>query len=409
MQINKFNWQEFIDSFSKSGKPVKSLARIRKLLGIFGNPHKKLKFIHIAGTNGKGSTLEYIGDVLQHSGLRIGRFTSPYITRYNDRIRINSQDIDDGSLSEICGLIAEKIDLNAGYSQFEITMTVAMIYFVRQECDIVLLETGIGGLLDCTNIIPPPLMTAITSISFDHMGILGESIEEITLHKAGIIKKGSIVFISIDIPQPAKRIIQRKAEECGCEVISLSKGDINKPNVSLNGNTFKYCGEDFSTKMGGRHQIYNAVTAIAMCRKLNIPNDIIKRAIADTEVCGRVQYVSGNPPMIIDGMHNIAGAQALKKSLKGYWPQDLILVIGMMKRDGYVDTARVIASVSNHIICVDGFAEGCVNAQTLRDEINGTTVMNYKDGVKYAKAVAMMSGGTVVVCGSLYLTSKIMG
>ena len=161
MNINEC--MDFINSYSKSGGKITDLSRAEELMKSIGNPEKRLKFVHIAGTNGKGSTVEYISNALINAGYRTGQFTSPFILHYNDRIRINGTEIDNESLCEIAEYVKGKVSDRA-YSQFEITMAIALLWYEREKCDIVVLETGIGGLLDCTNVIPPPLLSVITSI-----------------------------------------------------------------------------------------------------------------------------------------------------------------------------------------------------------------------------------------------------
>ena len=165
------------------------LDRMRDLMARLGNPQDRLRFVHVAGTNGKGSTLEYISRALILAGYRTGQFTSPYITRYEDRIRINGQDIGEDALCRITERVRAAVG-DEPYSQFEITMAIAMLWFEEEKCDIVVLETGIGGLLDSTNVIPPPLLSVITSVSLDHTAILGDTVEKIAVQKAGIIGGG---------------------------------------------------------------------------------------------------------------------------------------------------------------------------------------------------------------------------
>ena len=186
---------KFISSFTKSGEPVRNLDRIAGLLNQVGNPQKNLKFIHIAGTNGKGSVAEYLTNILIQSGYRTGTLTSPYIRHYQDRIRFNGQDIPEKILCELCEGLQATVT-GTDYSQFEITMVIAFLYFVRKNTDVVVLETGIGGLLDATNIIEKPLVSVLTSVSKDHMEILGDTIEKIAAQKAGIIKPGCPAVIS---------------------------------------------------------------------------------------------------------------------------------------------------------------------------------------------------------------------
>ncbi|MDE5937154.1 MAG: bifunctional tetrahydrofolate synthase/dihydrofolate synthase, partial [Ruminococcus sp.] len=214
---------EFVNSFSKSGKPVTDLSRARELMRLVGNPEKRLDFIHVAGTNGKGSTVEYISNALIYSGYKVGQFTSPFVLHYTDRIRINGKEIDEKSFCKICEFVKERID-NQPYSQFEITMAIAMWWFDMEVCDIVVLEAGIGGLLDCTNIIQSPVLSVITSISLDHTAILGDTIEKIAVQKAGIIKENSAVVLSVDNKKSVVDVVKNKAHEKNCGFIMPSYG-----------------------------------------------------------------------------------------------------------------------------------------------------------------------------------------
>lgn len=179
----------FLDKYTKSGTPVTSLARFALLLDKLGNPQDYLKFIHIAGTNGKGSATRMLANSLTLAGYKTGEFTSPFIYRYNDRIKINGEEIPDNELARLIDIIKPILENdNAGYSQFEITNAIAFMYYAEQKCDVVVLETGMGGLYDSTNIIRDNICSVIMSISFDHTAILGNTIEKIAYQKAGIIK-----------------------------------------------------------------------------------------------------------------------------------------------------------------------------------------------------------------------------
>ena len=176
----------FVEGFSRSGKPVKDLSRIAGLMHRLGDPQDSLQFIHIAGTNGKGSVAEYLTNILRRSGYRTGTFTSPYILCYEDRIRLNGENIPEAALCRACEQVKAAAG-EEGFSQFEITFAMAMLYFAEAGAEVVVLEAGLGGLLDCTNIIKQPLCSVITSVSYDHMAILGNTIEEIAAQKAGIL------------------------------------------------------------------------------------------------------------------------------------------------------------------------------------------------------------------------------
>ena len=237
----------FINSYSKSGGRITDLSRAQELMEHIGEPEKKLRFIHIAGTNGKGSTVEYISGILINAGYRTGQFTSPYILRYNDRIRINGAEISDSALCRIAAYVKERVS-DRPYSQFEITMAIAMLWYLEQKCDVVVLETGIGGLLDSTNVIPPPLLSVITSVSLDHTSILGDTVEKIAAQKAGIIKPGSAVLLSIDNPESVYKVVSDTAERVGADFHSPSEQLVIEES-GPDGVRFTYKGDVFRTSM----------------------------------------------------------------------------------------------------------------------------------------------------------------
>lgn len=404
----------FINSYTKTGGRITDLSRAQELMEIIGNPEKRLKFVHIAGTNGKGSTLEYISNALIFSGCKTGQFTSPFILHYADRIRINGQEIDEDALCEL----AEKVKASVNdrpYSQFEITMAIAFLWFEREKCDIVVLETGIGGLLDCTNVIPAPLLSVITSISLDHTALLGDTAEKIAIHKAGIIKSGSAVIISDDNSDSVKQIIADTAKERCAEFIPLepcppaADGGLFAP--------FLYRGVKLTPAMVGLHQRYNAQTAITACiylreKGFSVSDGNIIRMVETTQVKARVQFIDGNPPVIVDGGHNPSGTSMLALTMMylSTRRQKIYTVMGMIDSKDYVECVKTIARASDSLFSVDGFAPNAVPAQNIEDIAGFYTdahaAASLAEAVESAKALALENGGTVVICGSLYLASE---
>lgn len=404
----------FINSYSKSGGRVTDLSRAQELMGRVGNPEKRLKFVHIAGTNGKGSVLEYISDALIFSGYKTGQFTSPFILHYTDRIRINGQEISEDALCRI----AEQVRANVSdrpYSQFEITMAIAFLWFEEEKCDVVVLETGIGGLLDCTNIIPAPLLSVITSISLDHTALLGDTVEKIAVHKAGIIKGGSAVVISQDNADSVKRLVEDTAAERGAEFVPLepcppaADGGLFAP--------FLYRGVKLTPAMPGIHQLYNAQAAITACIYLRgkgfaISDGNIIRMVENTQVKARVQFIDGEPPVIVDGGHNPSGTSMLALAMMYLSTRRhrICTVMGMLGSKDYVECVKTIARASDELFAVDGFAPNAVPAQEIEDiagfYTNAHTSGSLDEAIRSAKAAAAGSGGIVVVCGSLYLASE---
>lgn len=404
---------EYINSYSKSGGKITDLSRAEELMERIGNPEKRLRFVHIAGTNGKGSVVEYISNALIMSGYKTGQFTSPFILRYNDRIRINGTEIDDDTLAELAETVKEKA-ADRPYSQFEITMAIAMLWFERENCDIVVLETGIGGLLDSTNVIPPPLLSVITSISLDHTAILGDTVEKIAENKAGIIKKDSAVIVSEDNPGSVIEIMRNTAKEKGALYVEnepcrpYHEGGMYAP--------FFYRGVKLTPAMPGLHQKYNAQTAITACLYLrekgfSVSDNSIIRSVENTQVCARVQYINGEPPVLVDGGHNPAGVRMLSMMLMylSTRNQKIYTVMGMIDSKDFADCVKLIAPHSDKLFAVDDFAPNAVPSEKLND-IAGfytdTDSGSLSEAVEKARRMALENDGIVVICGSLYLASK---
>ncbi|MBR3283274.1 MAG: bifunctional folylpolyglutamate synthase/dihydrofolate synthase [Ruminococcus sp.] len=404
---------DFIGSYTKTGGRITDLSRAQELMERIGNPEKRLKFVHIAGTNGKGSTLEYISNALMISGYRTGQFTSPYVLRYNDRIRINGEEIPDDELCVIAEKVREAVQ-ERPYSQFEITMAIALLWYEEKQCDVVVFETGMGGLLDSTNVIPPPLVSVITSISLDHTAILGNTVEEIAVQKAGIIKGGSAVILSEDNPPSVTEIVRKTAEERGAEYISCepckpyADGGLFAP--------FMYRGIKLTPAMAGVHQKYNAQTAITACLYLRkkgfeISDRSIIEAVETTQVKARVQYIDGEPPVIVDGGHNPAGVGmlALMMMYLSTRGKKIYTVMGMVDSKDYVDCVKTISRHSDSLFAVEGFAPNAVPAQNIVDIASFYTEAetgSLSEAVEKAKALAKENDGVAVISGSLYLASE---
>ena len=404
---------DFVDSYTKSGGRITDLSRERELAERIGSPEKRLKFVHIAGTNGKGSTLEYISNALIDAGYRTGQFTSPYVLRYSDRIRINGQEIDEKSLCEM----AERVKSAVGdkpYSQFEITMAIALLWFEREKCDVVVFETGIGGLLDSTNIIPPPLVSVITSISLDHTAILGKTVEEIAEQKAGIIKGGSAVVLAEDNPDSVKELVRKKAESVGAEFVEPEPCRPYGDGGMFS--SFYYRGVRLRPSMPGVHQLYNAQTAITVCLYLRskgfeISDGSIIRAVENTQVRARLQYIDGEPPVLVDGGHNPAGVAALTMMLMylSSRGKKIFAVMGMVDSKDYAECVKSVAGCADAVYAVEGFAPNSVPAETIADIASfytETGTGSLAECAGKAKERALAENGVAVICGSLYLASE---
>ena len=403
---------QFISSFTKSGEPVKNLDRISRLLNLVGNPQKKLKFIHIAGTNGKGSVAEYLTNILIESGYKTGTLTSPYIRHYQDRIRINGQDIPEEALCKLCEQV-KSVVTEQSFSQFEITMTIAFLYFVEKQVDIVVLETGIGGLLDATNIIEHPLASVLTSISKDHMEILGDTIEKIAYQKAGIIKEGCPVVISLE--NKGEKIFRKTADEKHCQVFQPERRAVFIYDTSLMGNEFFYHDICYHTKMGGEHQVDNAVTVLETVnvlreKKFKIPEEAVYEGLYKTIVPARIQILQEHPLVILDGGHNPDGTKALSDLLKeDIGREDCIGICGMTGTKDAESAVKNLSSVFLKVFCADGFIPNALPKEKLAEIFRNHHVdaepIELQNALSEALKLAENSENPVVICGSLYLAS----
>lgn len=419
-----FNFNEamyFINGFTKRGKPVKDLNRIAALLEMLGNPQNSLKFIHIAGTNGKGSVAQMCCETLIKSGYKTGLFTSPFMVEYSDRIRINDIMIPGEKLAECTYKVHETVkglEYKDNFSQFEITTAIAFIYFESEKCDVVVLETGIGGKLDCTNIILPPLVSVVTSVSFDHVKMLGYTLEEIANHKAGIIKKGSPSVLSINNPDKVVKVVKKNAQLQGSVLTIPDVSSLKVLESDILDNRFVYKDVEYTTKMSGYHQIINALTAIEAMNivKANLPqikqSDIVY-GISKAMVIARTEVVSTKPVIMIDGCHNPDGMKALANVVEKVKSRRKIFIVGMIKDKNLKNSLSNITPLADEIICVDGFYPTCVYATELERivkslGIDNVSAMNIKDSVKNVRE-KLQDDDMLIVCGSLYLASKIRG
>ena len=411
---------EFIHSRMKFGSQP-GMERIEALCEAFDNPQDKLKFVHVAGTNGKGSTCTMIAEILRASGYKVGLFTSPYVVDFRERIRVDSQMIPKEDFAEIVERIIPVIDelkkKDINPTEFEIITMAAFLYFEKVNCDIVVLEVGLGGTLDSTNIIKKSEVSVITSISMDHTDILGDTILEIAAHKCGIFKKGGNV---VGYPQPdftVERFVKEKAKEAECEYTHSDLGRIRLIREEADGSLIIYAGCTFKIPLAGKHQIYNFSTAISAINVLKkngweISMKNMLDGVAALKMPARVEIVSENPLVIIDGGHNAEGFDALCYTLeKHYKDKNIIAVFGMMKDKDYKYCAERMAKICDKIYTTTVSNPRSLTAKELAAEIKsfGGKAKPVDDcGKAYKKALKKADENTLVlVCGSLYLASDI--
>ena len=348
---------------------VPGLDSIRALTEKLNNPQDELKFIHVAGTNGKGSVSSFVATVLQHCGFKVGRYISPTIYTYRERFQINGRMISKKELGEEMELIKEACDILVSEGKthptsFEIETALAFHYFMKKQCDFVVLETGMGGTLDATNIIKNPLICVLTSISMDHMQYLGDSLYEIAENKCGIIKEGSCVVSSVQSTEAeavVKDICRKKnaklvfADASLAEFVQTQKAG----NPSLEKQVFVFEGERFEISLLGQYQIENAVTAICVLRELcamgytQITDEKIKKGLFVTQWKGRFSLIARKPYFVVDGAHNVAAAKKLVRSIQFYFTnRKIVYIMGMFRDKEYEKVIQLTAPLASQIITV---------------------------------------------------------
>jgi len=356
---------DYIYNLTKYGIKL-GLEKIEYLLFLLGDPHKKLKIIHIAGTNGKGSTCSLISSVLQSDGYKVGLYTSPHLVDFTERIKINSKQIDRKKVSELLERIKpyiEKVANTPSYGHptfFEVITSLAFLYFFEEQIDFLVLETGLGGRLDATNICEP-LISVITHVDYDHMDKLGNSLKEIAREKGGIIKAGGIVISSTQYNEAYKEIKKIAKEKksliysTGKEInYKIVKSDIKGIIFDLKGIHHNY--KNLHTPLLGRHQADNASTAITTVEALknkgiNISEKAIRDGLEKVKWNGRLEIIQDKPTLVLDGAHNPSGVKVARDALKEIFSyQRLILVLAIFADKDYKKMIQVLAPDADLII-----------------------------------------------------------
>lgn len=417
------NFDDYLDYLYGRGSSGEdhTLRNIRKVMEAFDNPQDKIKVIHVAGTNGKGSTAKMLANVLSKK-IKCGIFTSPYMVRINEEISINGVDISDEDFCDLMDRIrpvAEKCD-EEGYhiTYFEFLTAMVYLYFYEQKVDVAVIEVGLGGSLDSTNIIKSPLASVICSISMDHMNVLGSTIEEIASNKAGIIKKNRPVFVYPQTSYKAFDIIKEKAREEDSELFTFEKDEIKIKEISNKGNIFDFqTYKDIHTSLRGKHQIYNASLALMVLDyfkdDFNLSEEDIKDGIKETYNPGRLDLVRTNPRVLLDGSHNKESIDALLESLKNFEYEKLIVCFSILKDKDHKDIIRDIACLSDKLIItyIDENPRA-LDTKEIENEASdfASDIVIIEDN-KEAYEYSLKQAGEkdlILWCGSLYLVGKIL-
>ena len=354
--------RKWLKEIEKYGS-VLGLDSMRALAFRLGNPQKDLQFVHIAGTNGKGSTLAYISNIVKESGYRVGAYISPTVFSYREKIQVNGEHIG----KEDFALLTEKVSIAVSQmlieglphpTVFEVETMISFLYFKEKKCDLVVLECGLGGLTDATNIIENTKVAVFSPISLDHMAFLGNTIEEIAKVKSGIIKEGAEVVSAIQSPS-VEAVLAEAAKRMDCDFEAVKESDISLKKYDLDGNEFFYENEIYKTSLIGDYQTENASLAIKAAKKLQkyfpkITKETIKKGLWKASWLGRFSVVEKNPYLLIDGAHNRAGAAHLATSLRKYFPdKQFIFVCGMFSDKEYDKILEITAPLAEEIIAVE--------------------------------------------------------
>lgn len=407
---------ERVNSLLKFGiKP--GLERTRELLARLGNPQDSLRFIHVAGTNGKGSVCTMLSCILRQAGYKTGLFTSPYVTDFRERMQINGKMIPHDELEQEVDLVMKIVDEMAKedliVTEFEVVTAVALHWFAKKECAVVVLEVGLGGRFDATNVISTPLASVICSISLDHTAILGDSIEQIALEKCGIIKRGGVTVTYPNQTDEALAVIMRRAAE---EENILLMGNMNAIEINhedIFGTSVCYGGMNVRIPFAGRHQIANAVTAIETAKVLGkrgvpVRDEHIIAGIASASIPARMEILCHQPLVLLDGAHNADGSAVLARSIRDYLPgKKITAIFGMMADKDYRTASSLIAPLCSSIITVTPSNPRALPAEKMAEVVKEwcgevTPVQSLKKALNLALE-HLDADGVLLICGSLYL------
>ena len=395
------------------------LERTEKLLELLGNPEKKLKYIHIAGTNGKGSTAAMLASVLTETGYKTGLYTSPYIQCFNERIQINGINIPDERIIEAIEQVKGFVDqMKDKPTEFELITVIALLYFYQCKCDIVVLETGLGGRLDSTNIIPAPEVAVITAIGLDHTRELGDTVEKIAGEKAGIIKQGCDVVL-YQQNQSIFEVIESVCMDKSAQLHLVDFNHVEVTNSDLNGQSFHF--EDFrDIKIGllGEYQQKNAAVVLKTLEVLikkgwNFTVKDIKEGMKKAVWPGRFEVLDRNPYFVVDGAHNPCGVQALADNIKAYFKdRKIIFLVGVLKDKDYTVMMKRIMPLGNKFIVVQPENARALSRGDLACFLseNGNADVweadNVETGIRMALAQAK-EDEVIIAFGSLYMVGSI--
>jgi len=407
---------EYIHAVQWAGhKP--GLSRTRTLLAALGDPQRQLRFVHIAGTNGKGSTAAMMASCLRKAGYRVGLYTSPFINRFNERIQVDGQQIGDQELVELVEKVRPAAEAMTDVpTEFEIITALGMLYFAQKQCDVVVLEVGLGGTLDSTNVIEHPECAVITALGMDHVKELGPTLADIAAAKAGIIKEGCPVVSYGGVPE-ADAVIRRVAAEKHAQLTEVDFGRLQVDGGDLDQVTFDFDGLDrVRLPLIGSYQPRNAALAITALRVMrekgwNIPESAIRAGLETVQWAGRFELLRHHPAFVLDGSHNSHGMAATVQSLRDRFPgQKFVFLVSIMADKDVDKMLELLAPLAVRFVTVAAHTPRAMPAQTLAEHIRryGCTAEaapTIEAGVK--RAVELGGEGPVCALGTLYFSGDV--
>ncbi len=409
---------DYISSVAWQGSRP-GLTRIAALMGGLGNVQNDLKYIHIAGTNGKGSVSALLSGVLTAAGYRTGLYTSPYITRFNERMQVNGVPIEDDALAAVVEQLQPVADaMEDKPTEFELITAAAFLWFAQEKCDIVVLETGLGGRLDATNLIPADECAVITNIGLDHTEYLGDSIAQIAWEKACIIKPGAPV-VAYDSGEAALNVIREMAAKQGGSLSVAAFADIVSIKDGLDGQTFRYQnGPELSMALLGEHQLCNAsvvleIVAVLRTRGWEISDEALKAGFAATRWPARFEVVSRDPIAIVDGAHNPQGMASLCAGIRHYLPgRRVVCLVGVLADKEWRPMMDMLKEVAVDFVVVEPDSPRALKATELAAYLSDwdhwvAVADTVATGAAGAEFRANFMNGVVVACGSLYMMAEV--
>lgn len=406
----------YIHSFFWKGS-IPGLSRTQELLERLGNPQDKLKFIHIAGTNGKGSTAAMLASIFRAAGYRTGLYTSPYIICFNERMQVNGEMIPNDELAELTALVKPHAEAMEDHpTEFELVTAIAMVYFARHRCDLVVLEVGMGGEWDSTNVIATPEAAVITNIGLDHTEVLGDTLEKIAAAKAGIIKGGDAVLYRSR--ESVEAVFAEKCRKTGAKLHLADFDSIRLRKSSFEGQLFD-CGKRTGIELPllGEHQLRNAAVVLATVDALvakgwQVSEEQLREGLRTVSWPGRFELLRKEPIFFVDGGHNPQCMQALVQNLKDYLPDRPITALtGVMADKDFRDMYRMLAPYVSRWVTVTPQNPRALPADRLAEQLAAygkpvTACASVAEGVRTAIAQTA-EDGAVVAFGSLYMVGDI--